>query len=167
MVMNEVKKHRSAWPAVLFGVAALGLVLIGWSVELADMGDQALDINLLDTYFVVPAVMTWYTFNVLLIAFAAIYLILSRWLDSRLAIGHFVLWVPLPLLCLIWIYSMANEVSRRYYSYTTIEDEGTFFQLDSILAGAAIMFLMGGLLFLVNVVISVIRSARPTSNRSI
>jgi hypothetical protein len=29
------------------------------------------------------------------------------------------------------------------------------------------MFLMGGLLFLVNVVISVIRSARPTSNRSI
>ncbi len=165
--MGAVKKHRSAWPSVLFGLAALGLALINWSLELADMGDQALDINLLDTYYVVPARMTWYTFNILLIAFAAIYLLLSGWLDSRLSIGHFVLWVPLPLLCMAWIYSMANEAARRYYSYTAIEESGTFIQLDSILAGAAIMFLMGGLLFLLNVVVSLIRFARPTTNTSI
>lgn len=165
--MKASMKHRSIWPSVLFGSSALGLAVLGWSLELADLDDQALDISLHNTYYVVPALWPWYAFISLLLAFAVIYLVFSRRLDSRLSIGHFVLWVPLPLLCLFGSYRSAVEVSRTYTTNTAMEARGTIASMETVIGIVAIMFLLGAVLFLLNAGLGVIRSLKPTSEPTI
>jgi len=161
MVMGEVKKHQSAWPSVLFGLAAIGVGLRAWFIE-HPQKDHALDISVFDTYVVTPPVWSVLGLEVLFIFFGAVYFVFRNWFDSRLGMLHFLVWLPIPLFAMGSLSSMhIDHGTRRYYSYTEISlSPDEVLGWDTFATVFSGLVVIGLLIFVVNATLPVIRSLR-------
>ncbi len=170
--MNEVKKHRSIWPAILFGIA--GCISLLPSLFANDQGDR------ISQYM--PASESHMEYHIsmgesktarvsiaedptpsigipiILLLFTLIYWMFHLRLDSLLGIGHFLCWLPLSAPGFMWLgRGLTGGTERTYHGFSSV------YPHLSILTVLPVILAIGFLFFVFNVIISVVRVTRSTN----
>ena len=153
-------------PVVWFVIAAVMLVGIGtFASGVLGMRDTALDISSHDTYFVVARQHLVLATALFCLACAAIYWAFSRILHRPLNRILSLIHVALTFVGSLGIYFPmhligATTAPRRYYEYTefdAMEGSGGIGNINLTVTGFAVLFVIGQLILLVNMIHTLIR----------
>jgi heme/copper-type cytochrome/quinol oxidase subunit 1 len=123
------------------------------------LGDRTLDINLHDTYFVIEYLHIGILYFIIYGLFSLVYFLIRRHKNYVLGLLHLIFGTPLFLHFILTDFFFTDNSPRRYYANG---DTGTAF--DTVFADSiyvlVFLFILGQLLFLTNVIISIINSIK-------
>ncbi|MEO6633320.1 MAG: hypothetical protein ABIN13_16400, partial [Mucilaginibacter sp.] len=150
-------------PYTLLGIAGF---LMG-AISFLPIDTDAFDINLHDTYIVIASVSLYRVFAIVLLFCWSVYLVASRLKLSRLLIWVHVAITLVALTSIIMFQSHHWGLSgapRRYYAFTEFEQMRNPFNTVAVYVVVSLAFIIGQLIFLVNLSIGLIKKLFKVSN---
>lgn len=165
-ILNYFGMATSNRTVSLFTLASLGL-LVASSLFGIFMGNSAVDIQMHDTYFVVAHFHLLFAVGILFGFFALIYFLFPK-ISGRLikeTLGKLHFWISLIGIFIVLnplLYLSISAVPRRYYSFEGMDAYRNFEVLNSIITISAIVVFIAQLLFLTNIIYSLIKGPRTS-----
>lgn len=151
-------------PAMAF-IFGLFVLLIGGLMNTVIYGNSTLDIQLHDTYFVIAHGHLISFFALLFLAFAAVYFafpkITGRTMNAPMGYFHFaVTLIATYFLCWPYHYAGLAGMPRRYMDYSNFVSMDGFPGLNQFAIWAIISLVCGQVVFLANLVWSVVKGSK-------
>lgn len=148
--MSDEKKHRSAWPSLLF--ATMGLVYILTSLFWGRLStDDYRLVTIAGGHYQITGWFLCVVMPVSIIFTAVLYLALDHWLDVRLVMVHFTTWIPGFVASLYVLCAMLEFHSEQVFGCFFRELEPPAIHLSVLVLAVPLLYAIGAIAFFVNI----------------